>query len=155
MPKLEEAQQIPGRHARRSRSLRVSSTLAEINVVPLVDVMLVLLVIFMVTAPMMTEGFGVKLPQARNTRAIAAPLTISIPVTFRQDQRVRMGEELVRLDVLAVRVNQEIENRLDKSVIVASDGRITVDEYMRIVDKLKEAGVTTLNMQTQPPIAQQ
>jgi biopolymer transport protein TolR len=151
MPKLEERQQTPGRHARRARSLRVSTTLAEINVVPLVDVMLVLLIIFMVTAPMMTQGFGVQLPRSTRSTAISAPLTVTVPLSFREEgNRVRVGEELVRLDFLATRVRAVLSDRLDKSVILAGDGAITLNEFMRVADKLREAGVEKVGLQTQP-----
>jgi biopolymer transport protein ExbD len=154
MPKVEETQQTPGRHARRARSLRVSSSLAEINVVPLVDVMLVLLVIFMVTAPMMQEGFGIKLPQARRSTAVSAPVTIHMPATFKKDGYVRLDGELVPVDKLTLRVGQALMDRLDKKVLLAGDGTITLDEFTRVTDRLKEAGVTDIGLQTQPVISQ-
>jgi biopolymer transport protein ExbD len=150
MPKIEESQQSPGRHARRARSMRVSSSLAEINVVPLVDVMLVLLVIFMVTAPMMQQGFGVHLPQASHSTAISAPVTVTIPLSYRQDGKVRLGDELIRVDVLGERVRQALSNRLDKNVLVAGDGGITLTELMQITDRLGNAGVDKVGIQTQP-----
>src|SRR4051794_3617528 len=128
MPKLEETQQPPGRHARRARSMRVATSLAEINVVPLVDVMLVLLVIFMVTAPMMQQGVAVKLPQAKKSASIAAPVTIGVPLSFRQDKKVRLGKDAVSIDVLAERVRQATVDQLTKNVIVAADGGITMNE---------------------------
>jgi biopolymer transport protein TolR len=154
MPKLEEQQQTPGRHARRARSMRVSTSLAEINVVPLVDVMLVLLVIFMVTAPMMQQGFGVQLPQSTRSTAVSAPLTITVPLTFRQDNRVRVDKESVSLDVLAERVRQVLSDRLDKSVLLAGDGAVTYSELIRVFDRLKEGGVERLGLQTQPVISE-
>ena len=150
MPKLEEMQQTPGRHARRARSIRVSTSLAEINVVPLVDVMLVLLVIFMVTAPMMQQGFGVHLPQARKSAAITAPVTISVPASFRQDGKVRFGEESIGLAALPERVKQVLADRLTKDVIVAGDGGITLSDLMRVLDRLTEGGVEKVGIQTQP-----
>src|SRR6266487_2628201 len=117
MPKLEEMQQTPGRHARRARSMRVSSSLAEINVVPLVDVMLVLLVIFMVTAPMMQRGIDVKLPTSRRASPIASErVIVTIPLSYRTDQKVRLGEEPVRVDILAERVRQEMLTQTNKQV---------------------------------------
>ena len=66
MPKVQSFDHEKGGHSRRGR--RTSTSLAEINVVPLVDVMLVLLIIFMVTAPMMQQGYGVQLPQSRQSQ---------------------------------------------------------------------------------------
>ena len=152
MPKLEEQPQPPGRRARRARSMHASSSLAEINVVPLVDVMLVLLVIFMVAAPLMTQGFPVHLPESRKSGPVTAPVTVTVPVTFRLDDRVRLGNEAVRLDVLGERIRQALDGQLNKGVIVASDGDVTVQEFMRVTDKLKEAGVVKVGMQTQPAV---
>src|SRR3954453_9803289 len=121
MPKLEPLSNGAGRSGRRGRSSRVSSSLAEINVVPLVDVMLVLLVIFMVTAPMMQQGFAVHLPQSRRATAISAPVTVSVPLTFRKDGKVRVGNDAVALTFLTERIRQVLADRLDKSVIVAAD----------------------------------
>src|SRR5689334_15747031 len=105
MAKLEPMSQTPGRGSRRGRAMRVSTSLAEINVVPLVDVMLVLLVIFMVAAPMMQQGFPVNLPQARRAQQIdQTPLVITVPLTFRQDSRVRIGPDAVSLEVLPARL---------------------------------------------------
>ena len=152
MPKLEEQQQPPGRRARRARAVHASSSLAEINVVPLVDVMLVLLVIFMVAAPLMTQGFPVHLPESRKSGPVSAPVTVTIPVTFHQDNKVRLGTEAVRLDVLGERVRLALDGQLNRDVIVASDGNVTVQDFMRVTDKLREAGVVKVGMQTQPAI---
>src|SRR5262245_54255441 len=81
MPKVQQNGNGGGR-GRRARGARVSTSLAEINVVPLVDVMLVLLIIFMVTAPMMTQGLAVNLPQARRATPVTAqPLYVTIPAS--------------------------------------------------------------------------
>src|SRR6187399_1801728 len=101
MPKLEPIPSISNRSGRRrGRAVRVSSSLAEINVVPLVDVMLVLLVIFMVAAPMMQQGFPVKLPQSRRSVAASAPVTVTVPLTFRRDRRVQIDGVSVPLSGL-------------------------------------------------------
>jgi len=152
MPKLEELQQPPGRRARRARSMHVATSLAEINVVPLVDVMLVLLVIFMVTAPMMTQGFGVRLPESRKSPPASAPVKVVVPLSFRQDGKVLIGEDSVRLDVLHVRIAQALEGQLGRNVLIAGDGGITLQELMRVLDKLKEGGVQNVAIQSQPPL---
>jgi biopolymer transport protein ExbD len=151
MPKVEQSAVSAGRAgSRRARGVRVSTSLAEINVVPLVDVMLVLLVIFMVAAPMMQQGYKVRLPQSRRATAATAPVTVTVPLSFRKDQRVLLDKESVSFAVLAERVRQAIDARTDKSVMLAGDGGITLDELMAVMDRLRESGVTSVGIPTQP-----
>src|SRR4026207_2579695 len=110
MPKGEQVS-VAGR-GRRGRGQRVSTSLAEINVVPLVDVMLVLLIIFMVSAPMMQQGFGVRLPQSRTPQPIAAePVYVTVPLGFNRDNVVLLGQQRVGIKFLAERVSQELKGR--------------------------------------------
>jgi biopolymer transport protein ExbD len=155
MPKLEPMSNGSSRGGRRGRSHRVSSSLAEINVVPLVDVMLVLLVIFMVAAPMMHQGFPVNLPQARQSRAIDAPVLVTIPVSFRRDRRVQVDDEFVGFSVLAERVRQAVGQRERKQVTLAGDNGVTYGELIMVFDRLREAGVENVNLQTQPALGTQ
>ncbi len=150
MPKLEPMQQPPSRGGRRSRVMRVSTSLAEINVVPLVDVMLVLLVIFMVAAPMMQQGFAVQLPQAKAGKPIGEPVTVSIPASFRKDQRVRIGNDAVPIAFIADRVKQALAGQLEQGVILAADGSLPFDDVMRVMGDLSAAGVTRVSIQVQP-----
>jgi biopolymer transport protein ExbD len=152
MPKVEMLHTSSTRAGgRRARSLRATTSLAEINVVPLIDVMLVLLVIFMVAAPMMTQGFAVKLPESRRAPAIdQTPIVISVPYTFERDRRVRIGAEAVSLEFLAERVRQALDGRTNKAGIVACDAAIPVGDLALVFDKLIEGGMTTVSMQTQP-----
>jgi biopolymer transport protein ExbD len=138
MPKVQPIETGGGR--RRSR--RVVTALNEINVVPLVDVMLVLLIIFMVTAPMMQRGIDVALPQARQAQEINDQrLYVTVPLSFRRDRRVRVGQENVPLAVLAERVRQALRWRSDKEVYLQSDASLSVQDLMDVMDRLKEAGV--------------
>jgi biopolymer transport protein ExbD len=152
MPKLEPLSNGSSRSGRRARSVRVSTSLAEINVVPLVDVMLVLLVIFMVAAPMMQQGFPVNLPQSRQSRAIDAPVLITVPVSFRKDRRVQVDEEFVGFNVLAERVRQAVGQSERKQVMLAGDANVTFGELIMVWDRLREGGVENVQVQTQPAV---
>lgn len=141
-----------GGGGRRSRGRRVSSTLAEINVVPLVDVMLVLLVIFMVAAPMLQRGIDVKLPVAGRSQEIASErLFVSVPVSYQQNRRVFIGSESVPVTALGERVRQLLLNKTDRQVFLRGDGAIRYDEFMTIVDALKAAGVQNVGLVTALP----
>ena len=149
MPKLHDSTTV-GRRGRRGP--RVASSLAEINVVPLVDVMLVLLIIFMVTAPMMQQGFPVTLPESRRAQPTeSTPISVTVPADFENTGRVRLGEEEVPLSLLTERVRQVMESRTDKNVYVRGDGRITLQQTMRVLDLLKAGGVVNVGIAAQPP----
>jgi biopolymer transport protein ExbD len=140
-----------GGGGRRGRSARVGTTLAEINVVPLIDVMLVLLIVFMVTAPMMQQGLNVNLPQARRADPVnAQPVTVTVPADFRQTRSVQLGDEMVRLDILHERLRQAIAGREDKSVVIRADGGASVQDFLDVTDKLKEAGVEKVGLMSRP-----
>ena len=148
MPKVQASEAAPGRGG---RGRRVSTSLAEINVVPLVDVMLVLLVIFMVTAPMMQQGFNVNLPQARRTDPInAQPVYVTIPPDFQQRRFVQIGEEPVRLEVLAERVRQTLLPKTDKSLFIRMDATISAQDMYTVIDELKRAGVEKVGLSAKP-----
>jgi biopolymer transport protein ExbD len=134
MPRLEPSGSSGGVRSRhRSRGGRVSTALAEINVVPLVDVMLVLLVIFMVTAPMMQQGFDVKLPEARAAKPTTSePVYVTVPRSFRADGKIQLGEEFVALSDLPERVRQAVLTTSTKSVILRGDSSITFGELIKV-----------------------
>ncbi len=141
-----------GGAARGGRSRRVASTLAEINVVPLVDVMLVLLIIFMVTAPMMQRGFDVNLPTARRSQAINAErVFITVPLSFRQDHVVDLGDEPIHIESLTNRVRQLMLNQSDKQVFLRGDGGITMQELIDVMDQLKAGGVERVGIVSKLP----
>jgi biopolymer transport protein ExbD len=136
---------------RRARGTRVSSSLSEINVVPLVDVMLVLLIIFMVTAPMMQQGLAVNLPQARRATPVSAqPIYVTLTADFARTQRVQLDKDTVPIEFLAERVRQATLERDDKSVFIRSDSQASMQDFTTVMDKLKEAGIEKVGFMTQP-----
>jgi biopolymer transport protein TolR len=152
MPKVQQNGSTGSGRGRRARGLRVSTTLAEINVVPLVDVMLVLLIIFMVAAPMMTQGMQVNLPTARRATPVTAqPIYVTIPSNFAQTKILQINDDEIRVDILKERMKQALMERDDKSVFVRADGAVTVEQFMSVTDILKDAGVEKVAMATQPP----
>jgi biopolymer transport protein ExbD len=132
----------PDANTGRRRGRRVSTSLAEINVVPLVDVMLVLLIIFMVAAPMMQKGIEVKLPVSRRAdKMTQARPYITVPLSYRSDRRVMIDAEAVSADVLAERMRQLMENRNDKDVFLRGDAGVQLQELFEVIDHLKAGGV--------------
>src|SRR4051794_2164823 len=107
MPKVQQNGSSGSGRGRRARGARVSTSLAEINVVPLVDVMLVLLIIFMVAAPMMTQGMAVNLPAAKNAPPVSAqPIYVTVPADFPTRRHVQLDKDDVPIAILHERVRQ-------------------------------------------------
>jgi biopolymer transport protein TolR len=150
VPKVLPSGPVPG--GRGGRGRRVSSTLAEINIIPLVDVMLVLLIIFMISAPMLQRGIEVNLPVASRSQEIASErVFVDVPVAFRNDRRVYLAKEAIRIDVLAERVRQLMVTRQDKQVYLRGDGEVNLQELMDILDRLKEGGVQNVGIVSKLP----
>jgi len=134
----------------RRRGRRVSTTLSEINVIPLVDVMLVLLIIFMVAAPMLQKGVEVNLPVSRRADKMTDTRTyVTVPVSYRKDRRVFIDEESVSIDVLGERMRQLMETDDKRSVYVRGDGAIQLQDLMDVFGRLKTAGVEKVGILAQ------
>jgi biopolymer transport protein TolR len=152
MPKLGPATGAASGRAGRGR--RVSTSLAEINVVPLVDVMLVLLIIFMVTAPLIQRSIEIRLPQARRaTQVTGERVELTIPNTFKQSRVVYLGKAEVRSEVLQERVRQLMEGRDQKEVFLRGDAGVQYQDLMDVIDMLKAAGVQNIGMVARMPAA--
>src|SRR5438874_4376725 len=150
MPKVSAA----GAHGsgRTGRRPRVASSLAEINVVPLVDVMLVLLIIFMVTAPLIQRGIDVSLPTAVRATAIQGErIFINVPLTFRKDRIVYLANEPIRLTILRERLRQKTENQTDKQVFLRVDKGLQIQDQIDVMDQISAAGVNKLGLVTKMP----
>jgi len=129
----------------------VATSLAEINVVPLVDVMLVLLIIFMVTAPMMQQGLEVNLPQSRRSTPVTAqPVYVTVPADFSRSRVVQIDKTAVKIEYLHERLKQQFLTRTDKSVFVRGDAATSYQDLMTVMDKLKEAGIEKVGLMSKP-----
>jgi biopolymer transport protein ExbD len=150
VPKVQSLEH--GGEARRGRSRRVTSSLAEINVVPLVDVMLVLLIIFMVAAPMLQRGVDVNLPVARRAQPISNErIFINVPLAYRTNRVVYIGEDPVRVDILDERVRQALLSTTSKEVFLRGDGGVQLQDLMDVMDKLKAGGVERVGIVARLP----
>jgi biopolymer transport protein TolR len=122
---------------------------SEINVTPLVDVMLVLLIIFMVTAPMMTQGVDVKLPES------SAPAIPSdeerLVVTVTQDRQVYINDNVVELKELHTKLSAITQNRQDrKGVFLRADEKLPYGYVMEVMGTIRQAGIDQIGMVTDP-----
>ncbi|MHB8120689.1 MAG: protein TolR [Desulfuromonadaceae bacterium] len=124
------------------------SVMAEINVTPLVDVMLVLLVIFMVTAPMMQQGVQVNLPKA-DTKAMT-PAEESVVVSVDQGGKIFINSEEIAAADLRTRLSSMFATRAKKEVFLKADAGVPYGEVVRTMADIKGAGIERLGMVTEP-----
>ena len=123
-------------------------TMNDINVTPLVDVMLVLMIIFMVTAPLIQQGVKVDLPDAK---AQAMPSDEKITVlTLTKDRKVFLGDEELAWDKLRTLLTTNKKLRTDKEVYLHADRNLPYGVVVDVMDMLKDAGVSNLGMVTDP-----
>lgn len=121
--------------------------LAEINVIPLVDVVLVLLVIFMVTAPMLYRGMDIKLPtSASNT----IKPEIRVVLTIEKDQRLYLDKDPVSVAQLERKLRLLKEERKDVSLYLRADQDVPYGVVVQVMDGVKKAGIEKLGMVTDP-----
>ena len=152
MPKVQTSDGNGSGSRRRRRGPRIATSLSEINVIPLVDVMLVLLIIFMVTAPMMQRGLDVSLPEARRADPISAErIFVTVPLSFRSDGVIQVDEDQVSIELLHERMATEMQGRAERNVFLRGDGDITYQELMNVIDKLKEGGVEEVGLVADVP----
>lgn len=124
--------------------------MSDINVTPFVDVMLVLLIIFMVTAPMMIEGLNVDLPEAT-----AKPLDSEkehLIITIDQDHLVYINDFKVSVDSLGDKLSKTLQGRSDREVYLKADKKIPYGIVVQVMAEIKMAGVEQLGMITEPTV---
>lgn len=126
------------------------SPMSEINVTPLVDVMLVLLIIFMVTAPMLQEGVSVELPQAKGAPLEKVQQNNEIIISVSGNGDIFVNEKKTTENQLAELILQLTKDKPNREVFLRADKNVSYGAVVRIMGNLKNAGVTNLGMITTP-----
>lgn len=126
---------------------RVGATLAEINIIPLVDVVLVLLLIFMLTAPMMYRGIDVNLPRAAS-RPTAVEERMVLTVT--RDNEIYLNERRLTPAGLEAALREAFRNRTDRTLYLKADAGLPYGTVVETMDRVRRAGIERLGMVTEP-----
>jgi len=125
-------------------------TVSTPNVVPMVDVMLVLLIIFMVVTPMLTKGISVDMVKTRNPIAMqGADKDDAILIAVTREGRTFLGTNQMPPDQLPQKVKDLLVNRLDKMVYIRSDARARYERVVEVVDNLRASGVDQIGLLTE------
>jgi biopolymer transport protein TolR len=126
---------------------RIGTSLAEINIIPLVDVVLVLLLIFMLTAPMMYRGIDVNLP-----KAAAKPTAVEerMVLTVTKDRSLFLNDKRVAADGLEQALRGAFTTRTDKTLYLKADAGLAYGTVIETMDRVRRAGIERLGMVTEP-----
>jgi biopolymer transport protein ExbD/biopolymer transport protein TolR len=123
------------------------TSLSEINVTPFVDVMLVLLVIFMLTAPILQSGIEVNLPKTRTVKVVKSEKVV---ITIDKAQNLYIGNNPVNIHALGTMVQQKLNGDLNTPVYIRADEAVPFGTFATVMDALKQANVTNVSIVTRP-----
>jgi biopolymer transport protein TolR len=126
---------------------RTQSSIADINITPLVDVVLVLLIIFMVTAPVLQSGIDVSVPKTRTVRQITEERLV---ITINKDQRVFLGNDAININEIGTKIRQKIRDPRNQFIFVRADENVPFGAFATVMDAVKQAGITNVSIVTQP-----
>ena len=130
-----------------SKRGRIGTSLSEINVTPFIDVMLVLLVIFMVTAPLMQSGIGVNLPQAETQ---SAPAEEGLTITVTKDRFIHLDGAVININLLERKLQEYFAGKPKKIVFIQADEGLNYGFFIDTLDIIKKAGVEAVGLVTEP-----
>ncbi|MFC5863429.1 ExbD/TolR family protein [Acidicapsa dinghuensis] len=126
---------------------RTQTSLAEINITPLVDVVLVLLVIFMITAPVLQSGIEVAVPKTKTVKEIQDSHVV---VSITKDQTVYLGDQPINVHDLPARLQQSGKDPAHQIIYLRADERVPFGAFATVMDAVKQAGITNISIVTQP-----
>ena len=126
---------------------RTSSSLAEINVTPLVDVVLVLLIIFMITAPVLQSGIEVAVPKTRTVKEVTEQRVV---LTINKDQEIFIGDKQVNIHDLPERLHEQGTDPAHQIIYLRADEAVSFGVFAKLMDAVKQAGITNVSIVTQP-----
>jgi biopolymer transport protein ExbD/biopolymer transport protein TolR len=126
---------------------RTQSSLSDINVTPLVDVVLVLLIIFMVTAPVLQSGIEVAVPHTKTVKEITEERLV---ITIDREQRVFLGNDPININQIGARLHEKVRDPQGQSVFLRADQDVPFGAFASVMDAVKQAGITNVSIVTQP-----
>ena len=126
---------------------RTQTSLADINITPLVDVVLVLLIIFMVTAPVLQSGIEVAVPKTRTVKEITEERLV---ITIDKSQRVFLGNDAVNINEIAGKIRQKIRDPQHQSIFIRADENVPFGAFATVMDSVKQSGISNVSIVTQP-----
>ena len=126
---------------------RTQTSLADINVTPLVDVVLVLLIIFMVTAPVLQSGIEVAIPRTKTVKEITEERLV---ITIDRQQRVFLNNEPVNINQIGPQLHQKIRDPEGQSIFVRADENVPFGAFATVMDAVKQSGIANVSIVTQP-----
>lgn len=126
---------------------RTQTSLADINVTPLVDVVLVLLIIFMITAPILQSGIEVAIPHTRTVKEITEERLV---ITIDRQQRVFLNNEPININQIGAQLQQKIRDPEGQSIFVRADENVPFGAFATVMDAVKQSGITNVSIVTQP-----
>jgi len=126
---------------------RTQTSLSEINVTPFVDVVLVLLVMFMVTAPILQSGIEVELPKTKYVKNISEERLV---ITIDKNQRVFLGNDAININQIGARLQEKILDPRGQSVFIRSDENVPFGAFATVMDAVKRTGISNVSIVTQP-----
>ena len=130
-----------------TREGKTQTTLAEINMTPFIDIVLVLLIIFMVTAPVIQSGIDVNVPKTQVVRELTDEKLV---VTIDKDQKLYLQSDPVNINELGTKIHEKLLDPSRQSVYLMADQVVPFQTFASVLDALKLAGIENVSIVTQP-----